>query len=515
MSAWWCIFSSAAGATLLLLACSAPAQRESANGSATRQDKAAAAAERPQLYGRWRIVEVNGAPARSLAGDPKVQPNVSFSQADYGGTTGCNGFGGIGLVLGDRWFGDSPMATQQGCGDLTEQETSIFEILAGGPTMMWSGRDTVLLRTPTGTLRLERTGDAPEPGRGEAPMQLAGSRWELFAVDGKALDLPGARQPARMTFEADRWTLETPCAVHGGPWRQVDQAALLEPAAPTRVACSAALAAPSKALAAALTGKLHFVVGPNGELLATNGANWVTGRRDVTFTRGEGNLLTGEWRIVAVDGASPPAQERPATLLVGPRAYGIWDGCMHSEGVSIVADRQLFTHGSGVVTLANCPKDEIRQKINAVVAASPRIARTVDGGLALVSSIGTLRMNRLSTRAFGPATGAQLKAGTSFRLLAGADSARLALGPGDAFSVTLPCGMFSGRWQNRRGFGTDFARFSPERPPAGCSEASAGMRLYNFLTGNVLAAVGPNRDIALFVNNGRSVPARVEAGQTD
>jgi hypothetical protein len=35
------------------------------------------------------------------------------------------------------------------------------------------------------------------------------------------------------------------------------------------------------------------------------------------------------------------------------------------------------------------------------------------------------------------------------------------------------------------------------------------MQLYNFFTGNIIAAVGPNRDIALFVNNGKSIAARV------
>jgi hypothetical protein len=221
-------------------------------------------------------------------------------------------------------------------------------------------------------------------------------------------------------------------------------------------------------------------------------------------------MLVGEWRIVSADGATPPQGERPATLYFGPRAYAVWDGCRHSEGVAIATERQLFTHGSGVVTLANCPRDEVREKINAVVAASPRIARVEGNGIALISRAGTLQLRRVSAQAFGTSVEAGLRPGASFDLLIGnGGPARLRLGARDTFAVSLPCGTFEGRWRNARGSGPDYARFSPERSPAGCGEGPAAMQLYNFFTGNIIAAVGPNRDIALFVNNGKSIAARV------
>ena len=160
-----------------------------------------------------------------------------------------------------------------------------------------------------------------------------------------------------------------------------------------------------------------------------------------------------------------------------------------------------------MVTLANCPPDPVRQAINQVVAAAPRIARTADGGLALVSRVGTLRLARSSARAFGTGVQTRLRSGWGFDLLGEAGGqARLTLGPGDRFSVALACGTFDGRWRSDP---SGQARFSPGRLPIGCESDEAAIGMYNFFTGDLLAAVGPNRDIALFVSRGRSLAARL------
>ncbi len=497
----------AALALALLFACSAPGPSEPRK-SPTEDSGSARPAS---LHGHWRIVEVNGKAARPQARDPEVQPHVSFASGSYGGSSGCNGFGGHGVLVGERWFAEPPMATQQGCADLTEQENSIFEILASGPTVTWEGADAVVLRAPGGSMRLRLVEAAPIDKPATPPPLLAGTRWELLAVDGAAIQLPGAQVPARLTLEADRWTLETPCATRGGPWRQLDDALIVDPGGMTERPCSQPLLGQSDMVARALAGRLAYVVGPNGELVLASKAHWLTGRQDPTFTRGQEGMFAGEWQIVSVDGSRPPPGDRPPAFFLGPRAFALWDGCRRSEGIAIGSERQLFTLGSGVVTLAKCPRDEVREKISTIVTDSPRIARAGDDEIALIGRSGALRLRRLSTKPFGTSAGTGLRSGTSFDLQRDPGPARLKLGPGDAFTVALPCGTFSGRWRNGRGFGTDHSRFSPERPPAGCGDAPAAMQLYNFFTGNVIAAIGQNRDMALFVNNGRSLPARLVA----
>jgi hypothetical protein len=47
----------------------------------------------------------------------------------------ANSFGGTGLLVGRRWFGEPPMATQQGCSHLTAQEQAIMGIALSGPAI--------------------------------------------------------------------------------------------------------------------------------------------------------------------------------------------------------------------------------------------------------------------------------------------------------------------------------------------------------------------------------------------
>ena len=79
----------AALAALLLAACTAP-QRPAGNESAapTPQPNPAeeTEAQAPSLFGRWAIVEVNGAPPRLLHAD--ARPSVSFAPTRYGGSSG-------------------------------------------------------------------------------------------------------------------------------------------------------------------------------------------------------------------------------------------------------------------------------------------------------------------------------------------------------------------------------------------------------------------------------------------
>jgi heat shock protein HslJ len=494
---------------LPVLACSAEAPTKASVSAA-----GAELAKALSLHGAWRITGVNGAPTRTYASNAGERPSVEFQSGRYGGHSGCNSFGGHGLAIGDRWLAESPTATQQGCTDLEAQEQGIFSILAGGPTVTWKGPDAAELRTSAGgRLNLERTGPPSiDTGPSAPPMLLAGTRWELWASDGVRLMAAAGREPIRLSFEAERWTLDTPCGPRAGGWRQAEGAVVLQAGAVTTRSCSEHQVRTAEALTRTLVGELRYVVGPNGEFVLASAEHWATGQRDLKLGAEEPDLLSGRWRVTSVNGGTPPAGERPAEVALGPGFFGVWDGCRHSEGVAIALQRQLFTHGSGVVTAANCPESPVRTKINAVVTSSPRVARTAGGGLALVSRAGVLRLERTSSQPFGVGVQTRLRSGTAFDLPAGPGrGARLTLGPGDRFSLALSCTTIQGRWRNERSPWGDYARFGPDGPPPDCADSPDEEPLYGFFMGDVHAAIGPNRDIALFVSNGQSRPARVVA----
>lgn len=253
----WITLASAAGALAVLLpACTAPPR-----------DRDAAEAFSP--YGTWTIVAVDGAPA-VRASEAEPAPNVTFTSTAYGGATGCNAFGGIGVWSDGRWHGDWPVANQQGCPAVQEQERLILAILAAGPRIDARGEDGATAVASTGTLELRR---APAPAARQSPTPtraMAGSTWRISGVDGA----PRSRDDQRLRVEADRWTYQDMCARFGGAWSQDGQAVTLT-FDPPRQDCPAGSLRPIfEALAAS---GARVSTGPNGELVLAGGGHWLSG----------------------------------------------------------------------------------------------------------------------------------------------------------------------------------------------------------------------------------------------
>jgi heat shock protein HslJ len=179
-------------------ACSAPTEADGSQARAEGPATVSSEAGRPSLYGNWRIVEVNGRPAQAGGGEPPSQPEVGFSHGGYGGSSGCNGFGGVGMLVGDRWFAEGPMATQMACGgEIGPQEDAVFTILSGGPKVTLEGPDSAVLRTA---------------GTGVETRFRSGQTFDLMAETGGA--------PPRLTMgPGDRFSLALPCGTMHGRWR--------------------------------------------------------------------------------------------------------------------------------------------------------------------------------------------------------------------------------------------------------------------------------------------------------
>jgi heat shock protein HslJ len=241
----------------LLFACTAP----------PRDRDAAAEAFSP--YGAWTIVAVNGAPAVRVS-EAQPAPNVTFTSTTYGGATGCNAFGGIGVWSEGRWHGDWPVANQMGCPTVQEQERLIFAILAAGPRIETHGQDGVRAVASTGTLDLRRA-STPTARQPSTPTRaMAGSTWRISGVDGA----PRSRDDQRLSIEGGRWSYQDLCARFGGAWSQQGQAVRLTFDPPQRDCSTGSLRPLFEALAAS---DARVSTGPNGEFVLAGGGRWLSG----------------------------------------------------------------------------------------------------------------------------------------------------------------------------------------------------------------------------------------------
>jgi heat shock protein HslJ len=379
-------------------------------------------------------------------------------------------------------------------------------IASSGPAITFQGAMEAALASEAGSLRLRREA-RPEPATFDpALMLLVGSSWQVGSIDGRPVGELTRRDRARLSFDADSWKLDAGCSRMTGRWRQAGQAVTMEISSKQPSGCNAYLKAEDDAIRAMIAAGPRYVVGPNRELVMGGGDHWLTGWVDPANGREAAATLLGEWQVESVDGTAPKAMPRPPSLIFGRSSYAVWDGCNHSEGIMLVVGGQLFTHGSGVSTLASCMPDPMRSRVPAIVASNPRIARMDGGGIALVAPSGTLRLARLSSQQFGSLEQIGLRGPRTIALLN--PSGRLVLQAGGKFTVELQCGKLEGQWRSGQP-----ARFSADRGEGGApacdwSPGSEASRLRRFFTGNVLAVTGPNRDIVLLVNHARSIAGR-------
>src|SRR3712207_6720962 len=112
------------------------------------------------LHGTWDIVSIDGAAPIMPATGPA--PHLRFDAAGYGGTTGCNHFGGLGLPEAGRYYSVPGPQTAMACGRLSAQEDAVTRLLALSPVMTLAPDGTLELAADGRTLVLRRSA-APRP----------------------------------------------------------------------------------------------------------------------------------------------------------------------------------------------------------------------------------------------------------------------------------------------------------------------------------------------------------------
>jgi heat shock protein HslJ len=462
----------------------------------------------PRLLGQWRIVALDGrAPVAGRDGRP---PLLTFDEHGYGGYAGCNSFGGQGLYHQGRFYGGFAVSTAMACGQPFDgQETGVQRLLASAPRIEWIGSDRIVLTAPGRRLELARTGPLPADRLTVPPIPAIGTSWSFGALDGRAIDMPGARIGPRLTVEGDRFTFETPCLTTEGSWTQaVTGTVSLSPDRRTNRSCNPASRAQSEAWAQAMRGALRYGNGPNGEILMAGGGHWMVGDL-VRRGSSEAASLAGRYEVERGPAAAQRIGAKPAELILARNAYYFWDGCNRTEGLAITFERQLFLHASGVSTLANCRPGGDALDFKRVTLAEPRIGR-IPGGIVLSSPAGAIRLRRTGDALpSGGGVSTTLLPGMRFTLL-GEDSATLAILPGGRFRLTQHCGVTEGRWRSAPRELEGMIRFGPDRSPEACERDLAARTLQRAFLGNVDVAIGPNRDVALFASRFGAVRARLE-----
>lgn len=231
------------------------------------------------LAGAWRIASVNGIAPVALREDGGGQrtPSLYFSTAGYGGTTGCNFIGGLGLLEGDRYYTAPGPQTAMGCGDLEVQEGAIAGVLEFAPRVRLGADGSAVLVNGSTTMVLRRDPTLPRRATGPAALRgLSGAAVRIQSIDNRGIGAPGE---GWLRFSANGIVARAACATLSGVWQQeADRIVLAAPVTTTEQLCAPAEAAIDAALATLLTAGPRYLIGPNGEVLIAAGGHWLVGQ---------------------------------------------------------------------------------------------------------------------------------------------------------------------------------------------------------------------------------------------
>ena len=480
---------------------SAPAQPEPSASTSTAASKA-------DLNGRWQIVSIDGEAVAAIPGDRPGErdPHLVFASGSYGGNTGCNSFGGLGVFHGDRFYGGPAMQTAIGCGALSDQESAIISLVTASPTVSPGADGTLTLSVGRRSLLLRRdrgSSPVPAPAEWSGTRILAGTHWRIDEVDGRRL-AEGAVRTLR--FEADRWSLTSPCGSTGGLWRQQDNV-IVARAAEVSGACAPEAEAIDSAIAALLSAQPAFATGPNGEILIAGDGHKVVGERPRSGLADNSALLAGSWRILAIDGA-PPVPSSGSRIAFTPTGYSGSASCNAFQGQYLAHARRFFS-AQPIQTEMACIGIVADQeaKVTAILSAAPAIGLAGPDELELVAATGRLRLHRDGPGAGTPEArlwdGEPLRGeltmlgGTPLQLHHAEPKSRLSLSA-DRFDVEAGCGRIGGVWRRSDGQLEFFTDAEPE--PSGECAGALRRRLHDFMrlfNGPARVLIGPSGELLI------------------
>jgi heat shock protein HslJ len=230
------------------------------------------------IEGRWRIVSIDGKPSAPTR-EPETAAFLNFSPYTFGGTVGCNSFGGLGLLADGHYAVHSWSSTLVGCDDERgRQERALSALMFARPKVTAPGEGRLRLEGGGHLVEIERTAPSGQSPYGSVP-DLAGTRWRIVMMDGQeASSNPAGRF---LRFGGDgTWQGIASCATLSGTWRRGgERIAVGEQIATTEQLCRPDHARIDASFAALMRANPRYVVGPNGELLLAGGGHAMAGDR--------------------------------------------------------------------------------------------------------------------------------------------------------------------------------------------------------------------------------------------
>ncbi len=96
------------------------------------------------LTGEWKLVSYGDSAAPTPA-VPGVETSISFEEGQFGGTVGCNSFGGDYTLNGDQMSIGSIISTMMFCDQTSAQESAVLAILSDKTmtSLQWKRRLTL------------------------------------------------------------------------------------------------------------------------------------------------------------------------------------------------------------------------------------------------------------------------------------------------------------------------------------------------------------------------------------
>jgi heat shock protein HslJ len=331
---------------------------------------------------------------------------------------------------------------------------------------------------------------------------LAGTSWVLSSLDGAWND--AAARGRVLTFDADRWTLTSPCGPRTGPWRQEGQRVIAEAPAPASApSCAPEAAAADARLLAMLDADPRFVTGPNGEILLGGGGHWAAGEGPRPRLLSD-VPLGGTFSIVEVDGAAPAGAPQ---IEFRPSDYSGSNGCNGLQGLFLAHSGRFFSDPPIQTQRACGGKISAQERrISSLLSGGPRVAFAGNGDIFLVDQAGSLRLRRETAAGSSPPVGRLWRGeplevelirldGKPLQARYSDPETRLRLSA-QRFDIEGACGRFGGIWRIRAGelkFLTD-----AEPPPTGaCALAERLTTFSRLFNGRARTLVGPSNEFIL------------------
>lgn len=109
----------------------------------------ACSATSASLAGEWKLVSYgnSASPTPALA---NVDTSISFEVGQFGGTVGCNAFGGDYTLSGSQMSTGSIISTMMFCEQTSAQESAVLQILSDKTLNIFASGDRLILTTEDG-----------------------------------------------------------------------------------------------------------------------------------------------------------------------------------------------------------------------------------------------------------------------------------------------------------------------------------------------------------------------------